>query len=606
MTSSRASALPHTLWHRVKTFATTHLFWSAVIGLVVLYGGYRVYSAFAAPATTPHYLTTTVATGTVVAALTETGQVSASHELNVMPRASGEITWVGVQPGDHVYAGQAIAQLDATDARRALKDAQLSLETAELTYEQDTASSTDLVMLQARNGITNAETSLQKTHDTSYASIASAYTDLSSLISSLDSVLHDENVAMRPTQQNIDAYADIVGTHDNDIGIFRNSAETSYTAAVTAYNKAIAIYKATPRTASDDDLIALAQTTYTATEAVAQATKDAHDFFDRIDTDYTLYNFNKPSTLATQITAVNTDTATVNGDLSAILTTKSNIVSAGQAVAEAKDTLTTATEGPDTLARKSAALALEKAQTAVETARQNLADYTVTAPFTSTVAAVNVKAHDQAGSGTAIATLVTTQQLLDISVNEVDATKLRVGQKATVTFDALPDVTLAGTVSSVDIAGTVSSGVVSYGATLTFDTDNAQVKPGMSATANIITGTQTGLVVPASAVKTAGGESYIEAFDPPLSADLVAQAGAVGVQSSTAPTRVPVTVGLSDDTHAVITSGLSAGDQIIAKTLSDTATTLSNAAKSTSALGGGTMRVGGGGGSNTMFRALGH
>ena len=569
-------------WRAACGFARAHRFWSAVIILLVLYGGYRAYAAFTAPSTATRYVTTTVATGTVVAAMSETGQVSASSELSLASKASGQVVAVYVNPGQHVYAGQALAQIDATDAQQALRSAKLALANQELSYTQATATSTlALNLLTAETNVTNAETALQKTHDASYASLASIYSDLSTVLNSLDHALHDSNVTGHATQENIDAFADTVSLQDGSINVFKNSAQTSYDAAVTAYNAALVGYKATPLSAANDEITALADSTYAAVKAVAQATKDTHDFFDRVNTDYTFYNLGTSNTLATLLTTVNGNTTTVNGDLANALTAKSNIVSAEQSLASMQNALAQAEGGANALTVQTATLQLQQAEDAVTNAEQTLADYTVTAPFSGTVAAVSIQQYETIGTGTTVATMVSDNQNVNISVNEVDAAKLAVGQKATITFDALPDVSIAGTVSSVNTIGTVSQGVVSYAAVVTFDTPNASVKPGMSATVDIVTGSDTGLVVPTSAVKTTGGASYIQVFDPPLAGSDAAG----GTPSAVPPTRIPVVTGLSDDTNVIIKSGVASGAQVVTQTIAGTATP-SAASQSTSLFGG--------------------
>lgn len=579
------------LWRPVRGFASAHKFWSAVILFVVLYGGYRAYAAFNAPSTAIRYVTTTVATGTVVATLSETGQVSASHQLALSPKASGQVVGIYAHPGQQVAAGQLLVALDASDAQTALTDAQLSLQTAELTYEQDTAtSSLALTSLQAQNGVTNAQTALDKAHDSAYADIASVYSDLSNVLTGLDSTLHGYS-ATNKNQQNIDVYADAVSAHDDSIGIFKNSAQTSFTAAQAAYQSALAKYKAASRSAGNDDIVALAQTTYQAAQAAADAAKDAHDFFDRVNSDYTTYNLGSSSALATLLSNVSGYTTTVNADLSDSLSDKTDIVSAEQSLATAENTLATLQNGGQDMTVQSATLALRKAQEAVATAQKNLSEYYVRAPFSGTVASVPVQLYDNASSGTTVATVVTPQKTLEISVNEIDASKIEVGQKATITFDALPDVQVAGTVASVDTLGTASQGVVSYDAVIAFDTDNAQVLPGMSATADIIIGSESGLVVPASAVKSAGATSAVQVFNPPLAGS----EGAEGAPSDTPPQSVPVTTGLSDNTSIIIESGVSAGEQVVTRAISGTAASASGATPSASSLlrggGGGSVRV---------------
>ncbi|HVW82936.1 MAG TPA: efflux RND transporter periplasmic adaptor subunit [Candidatus Paceibacterota bacterium] len=582
---------------RVKAWAFAHKFWSLIILAALLYGGYTAYASATAPSTAPRYVTATVATGTVVATINETGQVSPAQELTLSPKASGEVLAVYVTPGEHVYAGQVIAQLDASDAQRSLANAQLSLENEQLQYQQTTATSTlSLNLLEAQNGVTSAQIALQKAHDGAYSSIAGVYTDLAATVSDLDGALHDSDVVSRGSEQNLDAYADLVSLDDNQIGIFKNSAETSYQAAYAAYNAAVAAYKAAGLSATDDQLSTLASDTYTATQAVAEAVKDSHDFFDRVTTDENVNNFKNDSVLAGLLSRSNADGTTVGNDLSAALSARSDLVSAGQALAQAQDALAKAEGGANTLTVQQATLSLEQAQQALASAKENVADYTVVAPFSGTVASVGVKKYDQASSGTAVATLVTDDQGVDISVNEVDAAKLKIGQKATVTFDALPGVSIAGTVSQLDSLGTVSSGVVSYDAVITFDTQNAAIKPGMSASAAIVTGTASGLVVPASAIHTAGGASYALVFDPPLAdpAEATAQT----------PEQVPVTTGLSSATETVVTSGLTPGEQVVVSTSGSASATKTSAASATSVFGGGGVRaVGPVGGGNATFRS---
>src|SRR6185503_5946600 len=109
--------------------------------------------------------------------------------------------------------------------------------------------------------------------------------------------------------------------------------------------------------------------------------------------------------------------------------------------------------------------------------------YTVRAPFSGTIAKLSVDKGDQASSGTTVATIISKNQIADLSLNEVDAAKVTVGQKATLTFDAVEDLSIAGAVASVDTLGTVSQGVVSYVVKIQFTTQDERVKPGMSVNA---------------------------------------------------------------------------------------------------------------------------
>jgi multidrug efflux pump subunit AcrA (membrane-fusion protein) len=178
------------------------------------------------------------------------------------------------------------------------------------------------------------------------------------------------------------------------------------------------------------------------------------------------------------------------------------------------------------------------------------------------VTAVDQYVGDQGGSAT-LATLVTPQQIAKLSLNEVDAAKVKVGDKATLTFDAIDSLTLTGTVAQIDAAGTVSQGVVSYSIDIAFDTQDTRIKPGMTVNATIQTDTkQDVLMAPSGAVKTVNGTSYVQAFTPALAET----GGPSGVTSDTPPGMIEVTTGISDDTNIEIVSGLTEGQQIVTRT----------------------------------------
>ena len=115
-----------------------------------------------------------------------------------------------------------------------------------------------------------------------------------------------------------------------------------------------------------------------------------------------------------------------------------------------------------------------------------------------------VEVGEDASSGITMGTIITAQELATIVLNEVDVAKVKLGEKATLTFDAIPDLTIAGQVSEIDSVGTVSQGVVNYNVKISFATQDDRVKSGMSVDATIITDiAQNVVVVPNGAIKTA-------------------------------------------------------------------------------------------------------
>ena len=160
-----------------------------------------------------------------------------------------------------------------------------------------------------------------------------------------------------------------------------------------------------------------------------------------------------------------------------------------------------------------------------------------------------------------------------IAISEVDISNVSLGQIATITFDALPDKTFTGTVTNVDTIGTTTQGVTTYSVEITLDAITPDLKPGMSASASIVTSTkENATLVPSTAVQTQGGQSVVQ------------------VVKNGAMQTVPVTVGDSNDTETEILSGVNAGDAVV--------TNPSSTATPASASGnrGGFSLFGGGGG----------
>lgn len=225
-------------------------------------------------------------------------------------------------------------------------------------------------------------------------------------------------------------------------------------------------------------------------------------------------------------------------------------------------------------------LSLQQSKNALIDAEDALSDYYVFAPFDGTIASVTGKLGDIASS--TLGTIITKQKIASVTLNEVDVSKVHLGQKATLTFDAVDGLSITGEVVEIDGVGTVTQGVVSYTVKINFDTDDIRVKPGMSVSASIITATaQDVLVVPASAIKTNTNSSYVETFAIPLPV----ATGTTGVTSLVLPQHVTVETGISDDTSTEIKSGLKEGDQVVSRTIT---TTTKTATASTPSLFGST------------------
>lgn len=276
-----------------------------------------------------------------------------------------------------------------------------------------------------------------------------------------------------------------------------------------------------------------------------------------------------------------------------------DIATAEERVKEAETSLAKLQKGTDpadlaaaenTIAQRRSAVTA--AQSRVADAQEALNDYTVRAPFDGVVAKILVRESDQASASTALLTLLTEAKIAQITLNEVDVAKVRVGQKSTLTFDAIPDLSIAGTVSEVDTLGTATQGVVNYAVKITFTTQDERIKSGMSVSASIVTDIHSDvLTVPNGAVQRQGTAAFVQTLSLPSTAD---GADPQGVTSDTPPEARPVTIGLSNEQQTEIVSGLNEGEYIVTRVIDPNAA--APAARTAAPTGANALRIPGVGG----------
>ncbi len=221
-----------------------------------------------------------------------------------------------------------------------------------------------------------------------------------------------------------------------------------------------------------------------------------------------------------------------------------------------------------------ATIAQHQAQLA--SAQVNL-DYTnIISPVNGTVVSRNVTigqtvaATFQTPTLFLIATDLTKMQV-DTNVSESDIGGLKEGDKGYFTVDAFPKRTFEGTVTQVRQSPQSIQNVVTYDIVVSVDNTDLALKPGMTAASRIVTEERTDVLrVPSQALRYSpagrtGARQAQGATSPARSPAVVGTSqGAVWVLRDGVPARLPVTVGLDDDTHGEITAGdVKAGDQVI-------------------------------------------
>jgi HlyD family secretion protein len=134
-----------------------------------------------------------------------------------------------------------------------------------------------------------------------------------------------------------------------------------------------------------------------------------------------------------------------------------------------------------------------------------------------------------------------------VPFNESDAATIQPNQKVNVSVDAVPDVTLTGTVLSVAPTGTAISGVVTYYVTMVVDKSDPRIKDGQTVRATVVTEELDNvLTVPNAAVRQENGRPTVTVVDPD------------GTQKS-----VPFEAGKVGADRTQVLSGLREGQQVV-------------------------------------------
>ena len=492
-----------------------------VIGVIAV-AGYFGYKNLKGNATETRYVLAAVEKGTLIKSLTGSGQVIAARQIEITAKASGEILNLEIKNGQEVKAEEVIGQIDSAEAKKAARDAKINLASGKLALEKLKNSSGEPLLA---NNLTEAN------YLDTYNAIADAFLDLASVMDGLYDILHNSAYLWGDDGKAAAAYGATAIADQID-------AEKKYQTARAKYDENLQNYKNLNRDASLNNLESVFDATYSTLRSAAEATKSA-----KILADYIVAKVNPDDRTAAMVTDKNSlisYTTKINTHLQSFLT--------------AKD----ANRDTD-LNFQTQEISLQKLQNALQDAQEDLDDYAIRAPLDGLIAQIGAQVGGDATSSTVIATLVSKQMFAEIALNEVDAAVVKAGQKATLTFDAIPDLTITGAVSEIDALGAVSQGVVTYNVKIALDAQDPRVKPNMSVSATIITDAkQNVLIAPSSAIKSADDNPYVEILS--------------GAVSKIPPQQRTVEIGLANDTSTEILSGLSEGDLVVVQTIDASAT----------------------------------
>lgn len=470
-------------------------------------------------------------------------------------------------------------------AKIAIDQAQVSLDQAKISLEQ-TKSSANQSIANAESNLKTAENNLRLNNSISDSEIVhNAYSGLINTLNSIDLTMQrslrdcDSIVGVDNTSINLD-FKEVLGAKD---ATTLNAAKASYLGAKNAWSNlalSLAGLNNSNNTAIDS----------TATEAnlvLLSFQRHLSDMQALLDATITFSNLSQ--------TRLDSFKATISSDRSGINAALASLDSSRQAVSNAKNSLSQYQIAYDKAAGdlktaksqaeqninnatisvrsreisltsakndyadliapvKEADLASARAQLtsaaiSVDKAKYNMEQATLISPIDGIISMLNYKKGDTIlgdSSAKTMATIINNDTLfIEANIEEADVSKLKVGDKARVSFDAIDGVTLNGEISFISLtSATSANGIVTYLVRVLLTNDGkAQIREGMTATIEFVTAEALNVLnVPVAAVHNINGGPAVEMADGRIAA---------------------VTTGFTDGKKVEIITGLKEGEAII-------------------------------------------
>ena len=203
------------------------------------------------------------------------------------------------------------------------------------------------------------------------------------------------------------------------------------------------------------------------------------------------------------------------------------------------DRLKAGADSPDVIA----------AQAKVDAAQATVNQLSIIAPFDGQVLSVDGRVGDVISTGDLSVNLADMDHLyVEMQVDESDIATVKLGNQAEVTLDAVPGVTLAGTVSAINPVGEVVSGLVKYNVRVELDKVEEDIFLPLGTTANVIVQTKDAaatLAVPIAAIQNDTNGEYVWV-----------------IQDDGSTTRVNIVSGVIVGDLVVVTGDLMEGDRL--------------------------------------------
>lgn len=519
--------------------------------IVVAIGGFTYYKVVGFQGITGQTVGNTAATpqeavarrGSLTVTTSGTGSLVATDQIDLGFTQGGVVTDIYVAPGDRVKAGDRLARL------------QVDKTAAQLTAD----------VAAAQLALVTAQQKLDALYANAQVQTAQAQVNLEQAHYNLEDVTASNNLAQAQAQQ---AIADAKqAVQDAKMQLYILNSKPSEAAIQVA--QASLLFKEKDLQATQDQI---ARLEYQIKSASDKKTRDGlkHQLLSmnvklsqqQDDYDKRLYRYKHmsdppdPVDVAAAQAKLQASQAQLDAAQSSLAALQGGATDGQLAVAqvklkEAQEQWDRVQDGPDTQELQLAQAQLSKAQAQLAVAEQEQQYLDLVAPSDGRVMSIDSTVGNRIDSGSFLTLADVSHLMVQTNMDETDLPNLKVGQSATVTFDALPGQNLQGQIVSIDPSLTNLRGSSAVRVQVQLDQSALQkleASPlGLNASVEVVVGqVNNAVIVPLEALQQQSDGS-----------------DAVYVIRNGQPQMQAVKVGLTDYVSAAITSGLNAGETVL-------------------------------------------
>lgn len=478
--------------------------------------------------------TATATVGTLTSELTSSGTISPKDTYTITSLVEGTVLTADFEEGDQVTKGQVLYQIDSSSVESDLKSSENSLQRANKNYQQALEDYQEAVRDYSGNTYKSTRTGFIKKLNIQVGDKVGSNTDLAEFY-------NDQTMKLKVPFLSGEAAAIAVGSQ---AAVTLTDTEEQLSGVVTSVSNMDEVLDGgrlvryvTMEVANPGGLT----TSHSATVTIGEFVCSSEGTFEPV-TDTTM----KAS-------------VTGNGSLEVeeLLVHEGDYVTSGTPLFRIKskdveDILESYQDVVDQAQEK-----IESAQSNADNKQETYDNYTITAPISGQVITKTVKAGDKIdrSSGSSTSTLAVIYDLSEVtfemSVDELDVGRVKVGQSVNITADAIEGKTFTGKVTNISLQSSQSNGVTNYPVTVTLD-EVGDLLPGMNVDGTIILDqVDDALMIPVDSLMR-GNRVYV-------------RDDSVTEQKGNVPAgfkAVEVETGISNDDYVQITSGLSEGDEV--------------------------------------------